>query len=162
MLMIMRRKICFVVAIPGTAESFLRDHIAALSKGYDVYLVGNIKNEDEVKTLALTGWHGVGIERGISLKRDLKAVWQAYKHFKKMKFDAVHSVTPKAGLVTALAGWMAGVPHRTHIFTGQVWATSNGMMRWLLKSLDKVIVRLDNHILVDGEDCPSVQRRILM
>jgi glycosyltransferase involved in cell wall biosynthesis len=147
----MKKKICFVVAIPSTAQSFLCDHIAALSKEYDIYLAGNIKSEDEVKTLTLTGWHHIDIERGISLKRDLKAVWQAYKYFKKMKFDAVHSVTPKAGLVTALAGWMAGVPHRTHIFTGQVWATSNGMMRWLLKSLDKVIVRLDNHILVDGK-----------
>jgi hypothetical protein len=38
----MRKKICFVVAIPGTADSFLRDHIEALSKEYDVYLAGNI------------------------------------------------------------------------------------------------------------------------
>ena len=103
----MRKKICFVVAIPGTAQAFLRDHIAALSKEYDVYLAGNIKGESDVNMLALTGWHHVDIERGISLWRDLKAVWQAYRYFKRMKFDAVHSVTPKAGLVTALAGWPA-------------------------------------------------------
>ena len=147
----MKKNICFVVAIPGTAESFLRDHIAALSKEYDVYLAGNIKRGDEVNMLALSGWHHIEIERGISLKKDMKAVWQAYRYFKKMKFDAVHSVTPKAGLVTALAGWMASIPHRTHIFTGQVWATREGMMRSLLKSLDKVISCLDNHILVDGK-----------
>lgn len=147
----MKKRICFVVAIPGTAESFLRDHIAALCKEYDVYLAGNIKSEDEVNMLALTGWHHVDIERGISLKRDFKAVWQAYRYFKKMKFDAVHSVTPKAGLVTAIAGWIAGISHRTHIFTGQVWATRKGVMRTLLKSLDKVITSLDNHILVDGK-----------
>lgn len=147
----MKKKICFVVAIPGSAESFLRDHIAALSKEYDVYLAGNIKGESDVNMLALTGWHHVDIERGISLKRDFKAVWQAYRYFKKMKFDAVHSVTPKAGLVTALAGKLAGIKHRTHIFTGQVWATRKGIMRSLLKSLDKVISGLDNHILVDGK-----------
>lgn len=147
----MRKKICFVVAIPGTAQSFLRDHIAALSKEYDVYLAGNIKGESDVNMLALTGWHHVDIERGISLWRDLKAVWQAYRYFKRMKFDAVHSVTPKAGLVTALAGRLAGIPHRTHIFTGQVWATRTGLMRTLLKSLDKVITSLNNHILVDGK-----------
>lgn len=147
----MKKKICFVVAVPVTANAFLCDHIATLSKAYDVYLAGNIKGESDVNMLALTGWHHVDIERGISLWKDLKAVWQAYRYFKRMKFDAVHSVTPKAGLVTALAGWLAGIPHRTHIFTGQVWATRTGLMRTLLKSLDKVISGLNNHILVDGK-----------
>lgn len=147
----MRKKICFIVAIPGTAQSFLRDHIAALANEYDVYLVGDISNESEVCGMALTGWHLIEIERGISIWRDLKAVSSARRYFKNMKFDAVHSVTPKAGLVTALAGWFAGIKHRIHIFTGQVWATRKGFMRWLLKTIDKVIVKLDNHILVDGK-----------
>jgi len=32
-----------------------------------------------------------------------------------------------------------------------VWATKKGVMRWLLKLLDKVIVCVDNHIMVDGK-----------
>lgn len=140
-----------MVAVPLTAHSFLRDHIAALSKEYDVFLAGNIKGDDDVKGLALTGWHRIEIERGISLWRDLKAVFAARRYFKQMKFDAVHSVTPKAGLVTALAGKMACIKHRTHIFTGQVWSTRKGFMRGLLKTIDKVITRCDNHILVDGK-----------
>ena len=154
----MRKKICFVVALSDTAVSFLRDHIDALSKEYDVYLVGNIKSDNELKMLSLKGWHHVGIERGISLWKDIKAVWAAYRYFRKMKFDVVHSVTPKAGLVNALAGCLAGIEHRIHIFTGQVWATRKGMMRWLLKLFDKVIVACDNHILVDG----SSQRAFLV
>ena len=42
----MRKKICFVVAIPGTAQAFLRDHIAALSKEYDVYLSCSMYGKD--------------------------------------------------------------------------------------------------------------------
>ena len=147
----MKKKICFVVAIPLTARAFLKDHIEALSKEYEVYLVGNIQSDADVEGLSLAGWHHVEIERGISLWHDIKAVWQTRRYFKWMKFDAVHSVTPKAGLVTALAGILAGIRHRTHIFTGQVWATRNGLSRWLLKILDKMIARLDNHILVDGK-----------
>ena len=147
----MRKTICFVVAVPGTAQSFLRDHIRALSEEYDIYLVGNIPNADSVKALNLKGWHCVGIERGISLFKDIKAVWQAFRYFHKMKFDAVHSVTPKAGLVTSMAAIMAGIKHRTHIFTGQVWATRKGIMRRMLKIMDKIIVKFDNHILVDGK-----------
>ena len=146
----MKKKISFVVAIPGTATAFLRDHINALSQEYEVFLIGNIPDEKAIGGLLLAGWHHIDIERGISIGRDLKATWQAYRYFRRMKFDAVHSVTPKAGLVTALAGWLAGIRHRIHIFTGQVWATRRGIMRWLLKSLDKLIVMLDNHILVDG------------
>lgn len=147
----MKKRICFVVAIPMTAAVFLKDHIRVLSEEYDVYLVGNIQSEDEVKNLAITGWHSIEIERGISLTKDLKAVALLKSYFTEMKFDAVHSVTPKAGLVTALAGKLAGIKHRTHIFTGQVWATRTGAMRLLLKSIDKVIANCDNHILVDGK-----------
>ena len=147
----MKKIICFVVAIPGTAVPFLPDHIKALRREYDVYLAGDIKDDEEVKLLELTGWHRICIHRNISLVYDLKAVWQAYRYFRKMKFGAVHSITPKAGLVCAIAGWLAGVPHRTHIFTGQVWATKTGMMRTMLKMLDRIIVRLDNHILADSK-----------
>lgn len=144
-------KICFVVAVPITAQAFLKDHIAALSKEYEVYLVGDIKSDNEVEGIALTGWHRISIERGMSLWRDMKSVWAAFRYFRKMKFDAVHSVTPKAGLVTALAAKLAGIKHRTHIFTGQVWATRKGAMRFVLKSIDKVIARCNNHMLVDGK-----------
>lgn len=48
------RSICFVVAVPGTARSFLCDHISELSKEYEIYLVGDIKDKTEVDGLRLT------------------------------------------------------------------------------------------------------------
>lgn len=152
------KKICFVVAIAGTADSFLRDHIHALAKEYEVYIAGNIRSADEVARLEVKDFFRFDIHREISLVNDIKAVWQLYGYLKRMRFDAVHSVTPKAGLTAAIAARMAGVPHRIHIFTGQVWATRTGAMRWLLKSIDKVTAALDNHVLVDGES----QRRFIV
>ena len=154
----MRKKICFVVAVPGTAQSFLRDHIESLSKKYDVYIVGNIKDHNEVKDLNVVGWHSIDIDRKISLWNDLKAVVQLWKYFSRMKFDAVHSVTPKAGLVSALAGYISGIQIRIHIFTGQVWATKNGFTKMLLKNIDRLIAKLNTHILVDGNS----QRQFLV
>ena len=84
----MRKKICFVVAVPGTAQSFLRDHIESLSKKYDVYIVGNIKDHNEVKDLNVVGWHSIDIDRKISLWNDLKAVVQLWKYFSRMKYLA--------------------------------------------------------------------------
>ena len=147
----MKKKICFVVAVPITANAFLKDHIKTLSKDYDIYLVADIESEEDVKGLEIKGWKRIEIQRGISIAKDIIAVWKMRAYFKQMKFDAVHSVTPKAGLATALAGKLADIKHRTHIFTGQVWATRTGVMRELLKSIDKIIAKCDNHILVDGK-----------
>ena len=144
-----KKKICFITAIPGTATAFLRSHMSALSQHYAVHYVCNCP-EGVVEGLKYDEFKHVEIERGLSIGKDLKAVFKLYKYFKAQRFDAVHSVTPKAGLLTALAGWMAQVPNRIHIFTGQVWATRKGFMRWLLKTMDKITARLDTHILVDG------------
>lgn len=147
----MKKKICFVSAVPGTIRTFLRDHIETLSQDYNIYMASNMESDIDLSAIKLTDAFSFDIKRKISLGTDIKAVWQLYKYFKRMKFDAVHSVTPKAGMTTAIAAKMAGIKHRTHIFTGQVWATRIGLMRWLLKSIDKVTATLDNHILVDGE-----------
>lgn len=154
----MKKKICFVVAKSITINSFLKNHISALSQDYDVYVAGNIKSMEEIPELKVCGLYQYDVQREISIHQDIKAVWQLYRYFKQMKFDAVHSVTPKAGLTTAIAAKLAGIKHRTHIFTGQVWATRHGFMRSLLKAIDKIIAHLDNHILVDGES----QRQFLI
>lgn len=145
-----KKKICFVVAVPSTAQAFLKDHIEALSEDYDVFIAGNISSSDELTGLNVCSYQHIDIEREISIKNDLKAVSQLSSYFRKMKFDAVHSVTPKAGLVSALAGFLARIPVRIHIFTGQVWATRKGFMRFMLKSIDWLIAKLNTHILVDG------------
>lgn len=148
-----KKKIAFVVAIPGSAESFLVNHLESLTKTYDVSLIANFPDnyDDSFFKGMKIDFINVSIERKISLKKDLKALVALYKIFKKNKFDSVHSVTPKAGLLTAIASWLAGVKLRIHIYTGQVWATRMGAMRMMLKLMDKLIATLDNHILVDGE-----------
>lgn len=147
----MRKKICFVVTIPEIVHAFLKDHIAALSRDYDVYLVGDIPDPQKVEGLAIKEYKNIKISRKISITDDLKATWNLYQYIKKNRFDVVHSAMPKAGLLAALASKMARVPNRIHIFTGQVWATRHGVMRILLKSMDRIICILNNYILVDGK-----------
>lgn len=144
------KKICFITAVHGSAYSFLRDHMAALQKEYKVYYVCN---EPDVNNIMVScdGYHCVNIQRRISLVKDLKALWQLYRYFRKEQFASVHSVTPKAGLLTSIAAFFARVPVRVHIYTGQVWANKKGFMKFLLKSMDRLIYLFDNQILVDGE-----------
>ncbi|MEE0804025.1 MAG: glycosyltransferase family 4 protein [Prevotellamassilia sp.] len=147
------KKIGFVVAIPLTATAFLMDHIAALQRSYEVHLICNFPDEESKRTFEAKGitCHRAPILRNINLIGDLKGLFALRKIFRKERFDCVHSVTPKAGLLTACAGWLARVPNRVHIFTGQVWATRKGAMRLMLKMMDKLIALFDTRILVDGE-----------
>jgi glycosyltransferase involved in cell wall biosynthesis len=57
---------------------------------------------------------------------------------------------PKSALLGMLAAFCARVPHRLHMFTGQVWATKTGFSRWTLKMLDKLIAKSATHLLADS------------
>lgn len=144
------KKICFITAVHGSAYSFLRDHMAALRKEYQVHYICNEPDVNNIK-VPNDSYHCISIQRQISIINDLKALWQLYKYFREERFDAVHSITPKAGILTAVASFFARVPNRIHTYTGQVWANKTGVMRFILKSMDKLIAVLDNYLLVDGE-----------
>lgn len=145
------KKIAFTVADPSSAGVFLYDHFTELVKEYNIHVIANFGTYDisKFKTLNII-CHNVPIQRKISIWNDLKALFAIRKIYKKEKFDSVHSVTPKAGLLNALAGKFAKIPHRLHIYTGQVWATRKGFMRSLLKFMDKIPAILNTELLVDG------------
>lgn len=154
------KKILFVVAEPGSARAFLFEHLKELVKHYEVHLAANFPNEESMALFARIGvlCHVVPIERSINIFKDIRALKSLYRLLKQERVDSTHSVTPKAGLLTSIASRMSGVKHRIHIFTGQVWATKHGAMRWLLKMMDRIVVHNDTDILVDGNS----QRQFLI
>lgn len=154
-----RKKVCFVVSTPHTAKSFLTNHIAALAKDYAVTLVANYSdNSLPLDFIAGVDAVDIRIVRNIDVASDLVALYRLYQFFRSEEFSAVHSVTPKAGLLAMVASFFAGISLRYHTFTGQVWATKRGAFRFLLKSLDKLIFSMATHVLVDS---PS-QRQFLI
>ncbi|MDD1611494.1 MAG: hypothetical protein LUO95_13200, partial [Methylococcaceae bacterium] len=72
------------------------------------------------------------------------------RFFISYKPDIVHSIMPKAGLLTALAGIICRVPIRLHTFTGQVWATKKFRVWLFLYSIDKLINALNTVCLTDS------------
>lgn len=139
--------------------SFLLPHIRALKNVADVHVLANTNDK------SLLQEHGIDVPiepvklvRVISFWSDLKVLWNLYWHFKRTKPLAVHTITPKAGLLGITAAYIAGVPVRVHSFTGQVWVTRTGPMRWLLKAADKCISTMTTDALVDS---PS-QRNFLI
>src|ERR1035437_5177591 len=146
-----RPRICIVVAAPLTLKAFMLGHLEAVTKIAEVTVVANFAPEDgsfpwneEITRVAIP------ICRPIAPWADLIALLALFRLFRKQRIDLVHSITPKAGLLAMLAGWLAGVPLRLHSFTGQVWVTRAGPMRTLLKSADRLIARLANQVLADS------------
>ncbi|MCK5347697.1 MAG: glycosyltransferase family 1 protein, partial [Candidatus Heimdallarchaeota archaeon] len=147
----MKKKVCIVVSSMMTVKAFLIEHIAALSQKYEVSVVANTKDIEffsnvGVKAILIP----ICIERKIDLWSDFKVLFQLFCLFRKARFDVVHSVTPKAGFLAMIAGVLLRVPIRIHIFTGQVWVTSVGPMRWVLKSVDCLLAFLTTDVLVDS------------
>ena len=131
---------------------FLAHQINALVEFYDVTIVTNLNNNSSIldNISSKVSVVNLRIERDINLFLDLRALLLLILIFYKNGFSLVHSVSPKAGLLSAIAAWTTRVPKRFHTFTGQVWVTKKGMSRWFLKLLDKVVVTLNTTILVDS------------
>lgn len=97
----------------------------------------------------------VDIPRNINFYRDILALLKLVSIFKAHKFDIIHSTTPKAGLLVAIAGFISRSPVRLHTFTGQVWVEYNGFKRLVFKTIDKLILSLNTHCFADSESQKS-------
>jgi glycosyltransferase involved in cell wall biosynthesis len=148
----MMEKVAFIVSTPMTARVFLAHQINVLAKLYDVTVVTNmIGNEEILDNLpANVQVFSLPIEREIRFGADLKALALLVRYFWVQQFFLIHSVSPKAGLLATVAGWITRTPNRLHTFTGQVWVTQTGVKRWLLKTIDKLIAGLATRVLVDS------------
>ena len=65
------------------------------------------------------------MKRNISLIKDLISVFKLYIFFRNEKPQIVHSITPKAGLLSMFAAYFAGVPIRVHTYTGLIFPSKS-------------------------------------
>lgn len=116
--------------------------IGISSEGDDL---AQVKNREGIRTIA------VEMERSISPLKDLISLIRLYKEFKKEKPIVVHSITPKAGLLSMLAGKLAGVPIRMHTFTGLIFPSKSGKLQKLLIKMDQLLCWAATNIYPEGQ-----------
>ncbi|MGE8184220.1 glycosyltransferase family 4 protein [Pseudomonas mandelii] len=146
-------KIARVSTVPLFVVAHLQAQIKALSAAGMAVTVITSRDEmsDELtKNKSLT-YVPVNIEREINLIKDFLSLVALIRTFRKNKFDIIHSTTPKAGLLCAIAGVFSGTKIRLHTFTGQPWATMSGVKRSILKLCDRIIGLLNTHCYADSE-----------
>lgn len=145
-------KIIRATTVPMSLNAFCKGMLKELSGKYEVVAVSSpgvdleeVAERECVKTIV------VPMERHISLFKDLKALIKMIGVFRKEKPTMVHSMTPKAGLICMMAGWLTRVPVRVHTFTGLVWPTSTGLKRKILMITDRITCGCATHIIPEGE-----------
>ena len=155
------KKICFIVSNTFFANAFLYEPINTLSKHYDIYLICNTKNKDRIKidNPNIKKLISIKIIRTISPYYDFLTFFEICTTIRKEKFDVVHTLTPKAGLLGMMASYIMKVPNRFHTFTGQVWISKKGLLKSLLISLDRLVINLSTQIIVDGNSQKRVFNR---
>lgn len=148
-----KKKIIRAVTVPNSIGFFKEVMITMSKDGYEnVVVTSPGERLDEFKaecpqfrTIALP------MERHISLVKDsvalLKMIWLLMKERPYM----VHSMTPKAGLLTMLAGFLTGVPVRIHTFTGLIWPTATGNKKKILMAMDRVLCACATHLIPEGQ-----------
>jgi glycosyltransferase involved in cell wall biosynthesis len=144
-------RVCFVSTIAWPLRVYIGPHIRKIAESSQVTLVA-----DGVSELAngdfdsAARFRQVAIPRKIRPVADVLALFKLWRIFRSGRFDCVHSIMPKAGLLSMMAGAAAGVPVRFHTFTGQVWATRTGLSRRFLMLMDWLIARLATSVLTDS------------
>ncbi len=138
--------------VPQSLDTFCRGILRELAQEYEVVAVSSpgealerVRQREGVKTIA------VPMERHISLLKDLKSLWRMWRVLRKERPDIIHSITPKAGLMSMVGGWLAGVPVRVHTFTGLVWPTATGLKRRVLMATDWLTCACATHVIPEGE-----------
>lgn len=146
-----RKKIIRVTTVPTSLAIFCKDMLRELSEKYEVVAVSSPLPElDKVKKEEGVRVEAVNMKRQIAPLSDLKSLWQLYRLLRREKPWLVHSMTPKAGLLSMVAAWLARVPNRVHTFTGLIWPTSVGMKRRILILMDKLLCACATKIIPEG------------
>jgi glycosyltransferase involved in cell wall biosynthesis len=143
------KEICLVATIPDVVHSFMKGHIRAAAEKWPVAIITNPERAELLQDLDAR-FIPLDIRRKVSPWRDLLVLIRLTQLFRRERFDLVHSIMPKTGLLAMLAGRLAGVPVRMHTFTGQVWANKRGWKRTTLRMFDRLIVAFATHVLVDS------------
>ncbi|GIM56336.1 hypothetical protein CAPN006_07300 [Capnocytophaga canimorsus] len=144
-------KLIRTATIPASLK-LLKGQLAFLNQYFEVIAVsGEDENLHEVKQREAIRVYPIEMQRRISPIKDFISLIKLYLYFRKEKPYIVHSITPKAGLLTMLAGKMAGVPMRIHTFTGLIFPSKEGITQKLLIQMDRLLCWAATNIYPEGQ-----------
>ena len=146
-----RKKIIRTATVPLSLDLFCRGLLRDLSSRYEIIALSSpqpeldsIRRREKVRTIS------VPMARKIAPFSDLKSLFELIRVFRKERPDMVHSITPKAGLLSMMAAKWTRVPVRIHTFTGLIFPYEKGWKRRLLRMTDRLTASCATHVIPEG------------
>jgi len=148
----MKKKLVKIATISKSIDILLKGQLTFFKNKYNLKVVAsydnsvqNIYSREGVKVNPIT------IHRTPKILKDIFSLINLYLYFIKERPFIIHSITPKAGLLSMIAGYFARVPIRIHTFTGLVFEGKNGLYRRTLILFDKVTCYFATNVYPEGE-----------
>lgn len=148
----MLKKLMRITTVSLSLDVLLKGQLAFFSHYFEV--VGVASGRKELQRVSeregIRAIH-IPMSREISLVQDLRSLIMLIRLFARERPYIVHANTPKASLLSMIAGWITRVPHRIYTVTGLRFETESGNLRRLLIAMEKITCRCATKVIPEGE-----------
>lgn len=147
----MKKKLIRVTTSDVSLDSLIKGQLHFMNQYYEVVGLSNntgrLMNVSEREGVRVIE---VPMHREISLGADLKCLWKLCKIFKRERPFIVHANTPKGSLLAMMAGKLTRVPHRIYTVTGLRYQGAQGMLRWILMTMERITCFCATKVIPEG------------
>ena len=145
-------KILRITTSDISLNSLIKGQLKYMSQYYEVIgvasdsgLLAHVGEREGVRTI------DIPMHREISLAADVKSLLALIKLFRSERPDIVHTNTPKASLLGMVAAWLCRVPNRVYTVTGLRFETTSGLMRYVLKTMERITCFCATKVIPEGD-----------
>lgn len=124
---------------------YMNQYFDVVGVAADTGLLSGVAKREGVRVI------DVPMHREIALGADMKSLVHLVKLFRKEKPDILHCNTPKGSLLGLLAGKIVGIPHRVYTVTGLRYQGATGLLRWVLKTMERISCACATKVIPEGQ-----------
>ena len=144
-----RTRIFRIITQSDVVEWHLNNFLKRGEQEFEIFVLGD--NVSKYKNAyGSIRFIDINIKRKFSFISDIKTLFLLIFYMVKHKPRIVHSIMPKAGLLSSISAFVTFRPLRIHTFTGQIWSNSIGLKRFFLIKIDQLICILNTINLTDS------------
>lgn len=131
-------KLNIITTIP-LSLIFFKGQVQVLKSKFEVEVISSsgLQLEEFCKSERIQG-HVVEMKREISFWNDFMSLIRLFRLLRNTKPEVIHGSTPKAGLLSMIAGWMNKIPVRIYYIHGLRYQGTKGFKRTLLMFMEKI------------------------
>ena len=131
----------------------MNKQIKLLSKNNQINIFTNLKYNNFIKNInqnySNIKFYHINIKRRVSIFWDLYSLISLIFLLVVRKHDILFSITPKGGFLGIFSGYVLRIKKRIHWYGGQVWFSRDGLVKIILKNIDKLISILSTNVLTE-------------